>query len=374
MDPGFKFYDFEEGPIICGTRGVYKLNYDEFSQSSACYNFDYSCSGGCFYFSTTATTGITAGVVLYTDSSLTTLAPNGYYSGFEFGSKPFDIVVDELEGFRIISGGVISDISVCPTSVSLNYSDLDQEEACLGFDSSCVDCTYYLDPGDKLESGVSLYENPDRTILAADGYYAGQPFNIVVDEVEGFLLSGGVISNLVDCNTVITPTPTPTPTSTPISGVTPTPTQTPSVSQTSTPTSTPISGVTPTPTPTTPCIVVEPKVGISLTPCSADSNKLYVSGWETGVTFTVSATTNVVFSGNQVSLGGSVTLSNTTSRSIDITVNNVGSGVESLFIDCVNSTEAVYLYYKLELKPTDPSCSTRTLEIYYLVLKNKKNV
>jgi len=513
------------------------LNYSEpgFGQQRACLGFGFQCED-CVYYSVTGVTGITEGVVLYTDQNLTTLAPNGYYAGFFVPTTKGGIVEDEVEGFRI-DAGVITEVILCvdptptptptktptqtptptktstpgasqptptptptttttptvtpttiicnsynvtnnsvttksftyidcngvfqsdsvdgetsvivncarevfvgkdmvatvagicgtptptptntstptptktststptptktptstptsspsvtPTSTSaatptptptndsvvviLNYNEFDQEDACLGFSISCEDCAYYLAPGDTIEEGTIVYGDAERITFANNGFYAG----IVEDEVEGFRISAGTISDIVLCPPTGTTTPTPTQTSTPTPTTTseeiptPTPTPTSTSAETPTPTPTSTSAETPTPTPTNtttpsptpPCVTFEASSGLTITQCSASPTRYYLTGLQTGVTFSISASTTVTWSSQQIALAGNMTDSQTDLVSVDLNITSIGPSVSET-ISCIGLRTNVVLYYLVTATPTDVGCPPVVFEIY----------
>jgi hypothetical protein len=315
---------------------TFQLNYSEDDQTEACLGFSVSCED-CFYYTQTGVTGITEGMILYTDVSLETLAPAGYYGGIPFNIKS-GIVVDELEGFRIISGGAVSDIVLCPEPSPTPTSTPTPTPTKTVTPSITLTRTTTKTPTPTPTKTPTL--TPTKTTTPTPSI---TPTN---------------------SSTSVAPTPTQTPTITSTSTPTPTITSTPTITPSNTSTITPTPTLTPSPTPN--CLILTPSAGITLTECPEDAGRMYVSGWETGVTFTISASTNVSFSGTQISVGGSVSQSGIGVRSIELTVDSIGVSPESLFVECTQTTENVQLYYELLITPSDLGCPQKILEIYFL--------
>ena len=354
---------------------TFQLNYDTTGQTEACLGFSISCED-CYYYTSPSVTGITEGMILYTDVSLETLAPAGYYAG-----GPLPIVVDELEGFRIVSAGTVSDIVICPSptptntptvtptpsttspettptatpsptptlnvkTFQLNYDTTGQTEACLGFSISCEDCYYYTSPSvTGITEGMILYTDVSLETLAPAGYYAGGPLPIVVDELEGFrIVSAGTVSDIVIC-------PSPTPTNTP----SPTPTsESPTPTPTITPSSTPL------------CVEFSATTGIELLRCPTSADTLYVTGWElkdSGDTISIIGKSNVTWTWEQIALGSGILNISSSGNTIDLSINQLGPE-ENILVRCDADETDVLYYYRLTATPTSIICPPIVFEVY----------
>lgn len=158
--------------------------------------------------------------------------------------------VNCISAVTINNGLIVEYVLRCgdPTQVLLSQGE-DELNACADFLIGQYDVYYPSVTGSALTNGVTIYTNPELTILAPNGYYG--------DGTNTFFISGdsGVLTGQTRC-VAATPTPTPTNTGTPnvtptaTPDVTPTPTNTgtPNVTPDVTPTPTATSGVTPTPT------------------------------------------------------------------------------------------------------------------------------
>jgi hypothetical protein len=326
------------------------------------------------------------------------------------------------EGYTVIEENECDDNYV---TLVLDLYGGDEEEACLGFTSVTGSLIYYTESENtQITPGINVYSNVQLTNLAPEGYYSGYLFNgNTVGPIKGFgISSGGTVQTLVDC---VTPTPTPTPTQTPTTTApepsqtstltrtptqtttptltptttrdlsptpTPTPTTTPTTTSpepsqtstltqtptptttrdlsptpTSTPTTTPTTTRTPTPTLTPtitpPCVTFEASAGLTINRCSDSPSRFYLSGLQTGVTFSIIASTTVTWSSEQVALAGNMTDSQTDLVSVNLNITSVGPTTPTT-ITCTGSSTDVLLYYRVTATPTDLSCPPVIFEIF----------
>jgi hypothetical protein len=138
-----------------------------------------------------------------------------------------------------------STTTLAPIPVTLAYSNVDGPTACYKFTAPIPDTsTYYLQPGETLADGNTLYVDGVYSNIVADGFYSNG-----VDYWEvNVVASGGVLSNGTPCPQTTTTT---TSTSTTSTSTTSTSTSTTSTSTTSTSTSTSTTTAAPTSTSTT---------------------------------------------------------------------------------------------------------------------------
>jgi len=398
------------------------LNYSEpgFGQQEACLGFGFQCED-CVYYSVTGLTGITDGVVLYTDQNLTTLAPNGYYAGFFVPTTKGGIVVDEVEGFRI-DAGVITEVVLCveatptptptktptqtptptktstpgasqptptptptttttptvtPTTIICNsYNVTNNSVTTKSF--TYIDCNGVFQ-SDSVDGETSVIVNCARevfvgkdmvaTVAGICGTPTPTPTNTSTPTPTKTTTQTPTPTKTTTQTPTTTPTstpaetpaetPTPTPTST--SAETPTPTPTSTSAETPTPTVTPTNTTTPSPTP--PCVTFEASSGLTITQCSASPTRYYLTGLQTGVTFSISASTTVTWSSQQIALAGNMTDSQTDLVSVDLNITSTGPSVSET-ISCIGLTTNVVLYYLVTATPADVGCSPVAFEIY----------
>jgi len=236
----------------------------------------------------------------------------------------------------------------CPVlSVLLNYDVTTKEDACISWSGDSGSVVYYISTGNTgLENGVVLYTGTSLSDFAPNGYYAGYALNgSVQTDLKSFEInSNGAITGLTVCDI-----PTPTPTSTP------TQTSTPSVTNTN----------TPTPSVTQPCVTFTSSSGITISQCTNNLSRYYLTGLQTGVTFTITASETVTWSSEQVALAGNMTTSQTDLVSIDLNITLLGP-TTTANINCTGQTTAVDLYYRVTATPSDLSCSPVVFEIFVL--------
>jgi hypothetical protein len=147
-----------------------------------CYTTE-SCSFACECNETTNVTMYTnclvlaVGCVLYTNNTLTTTAPAGFYGA---GGR-----------CHVVStAGVITGISNCSSSVQLCYTSSFSEISTI---CTCLSPIAYYSTCSPLVVGCILYTNPTFTTFAPNGYYSD---NFNVYEVTG---NAGVITNITNC-------------------------------------------------------------------------------------------------------------------------------------------------------------------------------
>jgi hypothetical protein len=175
------------------TPAQFSLGYSSLNFSTSCVN--YGSSPITLYAITGAT--LIVGTVLYSNQSITSIAPNGWYS-------------NGVNWWRIgEGGGTITSTGSCsttttststttagpttttststststtttaptttasPASFVLGYSAIDGPSACYKFTDPIPNTsTYYSDPGATLGNGIYLNTNSNLTILAPSGYYS----------------------------------------------------------------------------------------------------------------------------------------------------------------------------------------------------------
>ena len=236
----------------------------------------------------------------------------------------------------------------CPVlSVLLNYDVTTKEDACISWSGDSGSVVYYISTGNTgLENGVVLYTGTSLSDFAPNGYYAGYVLNgSVQTDLKSFEInSNGTITGLTICDI---PTPTPT--------YTPTQTSTPSLTNTN----------TPTPSVTPPCVTFTSSYGITISQCSNNTSRYYLTGLQTGVTFTITASETVTWSSEQVALAGNMTTSQTDLVSVDLNITLLGP-TTTANINCTGQTTAVVLYYRVTATPSDLSCPPVVFEIFVL--------
>ena len=136
-----------------------------FTETEACLNFGTGCTN-CYYFTSTSTTGITEGMIIYTDSNMTILAPNGQYAGRALPSSIYDTV----KTFEVNSG-VVSNVTICstPTPTPTRTPTSTPPPEIIGYnciDNTCVGTTGPAQFGtlsECLESGCQPTPTPTQT-------------------------------------------------------------------------------------------------------------------------------------------------------------------------------------------------------------------
>ena len=198
------------------------FRYDAISYVGACAN-----SKTTYYLNPNVGDPTSAFNILYTDSSLTSIAPEGYYI---VDTIPYCLNTYGSGGYFVDSSGFFTSsigFNPCPGGVNFNvrYKSSDIVDLC------SQPFKFLRTTGTTTPVIGKIYYQQNPCVPATDGYYSTCNCSNGIDY---FVISGGT-GEVVDIVYCPTSTPTPTPTET----ETPTPTPTPTETETPTPTPNP---------------------------------------------------------------------------------------------------------------------------------------
>lgn len=203
------------------------LVYSQFTLGFSALNGNDSCAefviAPTSYYAVSGTIVLVNGTILYTDTSLTTLAPNGYYSngGDNWAIAGGNGTLSTQTACGLTTTTTTTTTTAAPTTTStttttttaapttttttstttstttiafstffLQGSTIDQANACATYPSSLV--AYYTSFGSTLTNGTIIYIDSALTTPAPDGYYSDGTSSWATNSSNGILNSEAI--------------------------------------------------------------------------------------------------------------------------------------------------------------------------------------
>lgn len=203
------------------------LVYSQFTLGYSALNGNDSCAefviAPTSYYAVSGTIVLVNGTILYTDTSLTTLAPNGYYSngGDNWAIAGGNGTLSTQTACGLTTTTTTTTTTAAPTTTStttttttaapttttttstttstttiafstffLQGSTIDQADACATYPSSLV--AYYTSFGATLTNGTIIYIDSALTTPAPDGYYSDGTSSWATNSSNGILNSEAI--------------------------------------------------------------------------------------------------------------------------------------------------------------------------------------
>lgn len=183
--------------------------YSQFTLGYSALNGNDSCAEYVLtptsFYAISGTLILVNGTILYTDNTLTTLVPNGFYSN---GTDNWAVVggngtlsAQSSCGLTTTTSTTSTTTTAAPTTTStttttttvafstfsLQPSSIDQPDACSTWPSGLVN--YYTAFGATLQNGTTIYTDTALTTPAPDGYYANGTLSWATSGGTGVLAS-----------------------------------------------------------------------------------------------------------------------------------------------------------------------------------------